>query len=163
MNLIMSLVVDLLFLIAGGLLLFAVAGLFHQTESQSHRKRRAPDPAPPTPKTRKQTKLLLTAVAALGTDLPAANQPNSAKTVMTTTITLCLTVGLWGLGAEASADVLELKNGQVLARKYAGGTAGTIRFETASGPQVIETAQGDGVLSRNREIAGMRHPPRAAG
>ena len=41
----------------------------------------------------------------------------------------------------AEADVLELKNGQVLAGKYAGGTAGTIRFETAGGVQVIEASQ----------------------
>ena len=41
----------------------------------------------------------------------------------------------------ASADILELKNGDVLNGKYAGGTAGTIRFETSDGVQVIETAQ----------------------
>jgi hypothetical protein len=39
------------------------------------------------------------------------------------------------------ADVLELKNGQVLTGKYAGGTAATVRFESASGVQVIETSQ----------------------
>ncbi len=39
------------------------------------------------------------------------------------------------------ADVLELKNGQVLTGKYNGGTAGTVRFETASGQQVIETSK----------------------
>src|SRR6266581_7569837 len=39
------------------------------------------------------------------------------------------------------ADVLELKNGQVLTGKYTGGTAGTIRFESGSGMQVIETGQ----------------------
>src|SRR6266496_2493869 len=39
------------------------------------------------------------------------------------------------------ADVLELKNGQVLTGKYTGGTAGTVRFETGSGLQVIETGQ----------------------
>src|SRR5712691_544274 len=39
------------------------------------------------------------------------------------------------------ADVLELKNGQVLTGKYIGGTAGTVRFETGSGMQVIETGQ----------------------
>jgi hypothetical protein len=39
------------------------------------------------------------------------------------------------------ADVLELKNGQILNGKYVGGTAGTIRFETGGGTQVIETAQ----------------------
>lgn len=39
------------------------------------------------------------------------------------------------------ADVLELKNGKVLNGTYVGGTAGTIRFETAQGVQVVETAQ----------------------
>jgi hypothetical protein len=39
------------------------------------------------------------------------------------------------------ADVLELKNGQVLTGKYLGGTAGTLRFDTGSGLQVIETSQ----------------------
>ncbi len=38
------------------------------------------------------------------------------------------------------ADVLELKNGKTLNGKYVGGTAGTIRFETSEGLQVIETA-----------------------
>jgi len=47
---------------------------------------------------------------------------------------LCLVSGLW-------ADVLELKNGQVLTGKYIGGTAATIRFESSSGTQVIETGQ----------------------
>jgi len=41
----------------------------------------------------------------------------------------------------ARADVLELKNGSVLNGKYSGGTAGTVRFETSTGLQVIETAQ----------------------
>ena len=39
------------------------------------------------------------------------------------------------------ADILELKNGTVLNGKYAGGTAGTVRFETSAGQQVIETSQ----------------------
>lgn len=43
--------------------------------------------------------------------------------------------------ALAQADVLELKNGQVLTGKYLGGTAGTVRFETSAGTQVIETSQ----------------------
>ncbi len=41
----------------------------------------------------------------------------------------------------AQADVLELKNGKVLTGKFVGGTAGTVRFETAQGVQVIETSQ----------------------
>lgn len=39
------------------------------------------------------------------------------------------------------ADVLELKNGQTLNGKYVGGTAGTIRFETSAGVQVVATGQ----------------------
>ena len=61
---------------------------------------------------------------------------------MKTNITLYLTAGLFlSWAAAASADVLELKNGQVLTGKYAGGTAGTIRFETSGKMQVIETSQ----------------------
>lgn len=41
----------------------------------------------------------------------------------------------------ARADVLELKNGQVLTGKYAGGTAGTIRFQPSGGLQVIPVGQ----------------------
>lgn len=39
------------------------------------------------------------------------------------------------------ADVLELKDGKVLTGKYVGGTAGSIRFETSAGTQVIETSR----------------------
>lgn len=60
---------------------------------------------------------------------------------MKNTVTLCLTAGLIGWAWSVSADVLELKNGQVLTGKYVGGTAGTIRFETGGGTQVLETAQ----------------------
>lgn len=42
---------------------------------------------------------------------------------------------------ELRADVLELKNGTVLNGKYVGGTAGTVRFETSAGVQVLETSQ----------------------
>jgi len=59
---------------------------------------------------------------------------------MKTTVYLCLTAGLLGWAA-ASADVLELKNGKTLNGKYVGGTAGTIRFETGEGVQVVETGQ----------------------
>jgi hypothetical protein len=41
----------------------------------------------------------------------------------------------------AQADVLELKSGKVLTGNYVGGTAGTIRFETSQGVQVVETSQ----------------------
>jgi hypothetical protein len=60
---------------------------------------------------------------------------------MKTNTALCLTASLLGWVAAASADVLELKNGKVLTGKYVGGTAGTIRFETGGGTQVIETSQ----------------------
>jgi hypothetical protein len=42
---------------------------------------------------------------------------------------------------QTNADVLELKTGKTLNGKFVGGTAGTIRFETAEGVQVIETGQ----------------------
>jgi hypothetical protein len=51
---------------------------------------------------------------------------------------------LLGLAISSSnlgADVLELKNGQVLNGKYAGGTGETLKYETAEGMQVIQTAQ----------------------
>jgi len=41
----------------------------------------------------------------------------------------------------APADVLELKSGKILQGKYIGGTAATLRFETSSGVQVVETSQ----------------------
>ncbi len=46
-----------------------------------------------------------------------------------------------GLGFPTRADILELKNGNVLDGKYTGGTVGTVRFETSGGQQVIETSQ----------------------
>src|SRR5215218_8164332 len=45
------------------------------------------------------------------------------------------------LSAPAFADVLELKDGQVLNGKYVGGSAGIVKFETAEGVQAIETAR----------------------
>ena len=39
------------------------------------------------------------------------------------------------------ADTLELKNGQVVNGTYVGGTAGTVRFETAKGVQVYNTGE----------------------
>jgi hypothetical protein len=44
-------------------------------------------------------------------------------------------------GWPALADVLELKSGKTLNGKYVGGTAGTIRFESTAGVQVIETSE----------------------
>jgi hypothetical protein len=63
------------------------------------------------------------------------------KHYMKSTMYLYTILTLLGLGASAPADILELKNGTVLDGKYAGGTAGTIRFENTAGVQVIETAQ----------------------
>jgi hypothetical protein len=39
------------------------------------------------------------------------------------------------------ADVIELKNGKKLTGKYAGGTAGSVGFETSEGMQFFETGQ----------------------
>ena len=50
-------------------------------------------------------------------------------------------IALLTLSLSAHADVLELKNGKTLSGKYVGGTAGTLRFETSAGVQVIETSQ----------------------
>ena len=52
-----------------------------------------------------------------------------------------LSVTLMGLSAPTQADVLELKSGSVLNGRYVGGTAGTVRFETSAGMQVVETAK----------------------
>ncbi len=41
----------------------------------------------------------------------------------------------------ARGDVLELKNGKTLTGSYVGGTAATIKFQTAQGIQAIETSQ----------------------
>ena len=54
---------------------------------------------------------------------------------------LIYTVAVAAVLPIARADVLELKNSKVLTGKYVGGSAGTIRFETAEGVQVIETGQ----------------------
>lgn len=44
------------------------------------------------------------------------------------------------LPASARGDALELKKGTILKGSYEGGTAGTVRFRTAEGVQVIPTA-----------------------
>ena len=54
---------------------------------------------------------------------------------------LLITTLLFVAALQSRADVLELKNGKSLNGKYVGGTAGTIRFETAEGVQAIETGQ----------------------
>jgi hypothetical protein len=60
---------------------------------------------------------------------------------MKTTTQLCLTVVLLGLGLPVHADILELKNGDVLNGKYVGGTAATVRYETSAGMRVVETSE----------------------
>lgn len=45
------------------------------------------------------------------------------------------------LSFSVCADVLELKNGDVMNGKYAGGTSSTVRFETSAGMQVLTTSQ----------------------
>lgn len=58
-------------------------------------------------------------------------------------IKISLIAPLFCLGCSlvARADILELKNGMILNGKYAGGTAGTVRFENDAGLQVLEIAQ----------------------
>jgi hypothetical protein len=46
-----------------------------------------------------------------------------------------------GIVLNVSADMLELRNGTVLTGKYAGGTAGTIRFETVNGLKTVAADQ----------------------
>ncbi len=60
---------------------------------------------------------------------------------MKNTTCLYATLTLLGLGLSAPADILELKDGSILNGKYAGGTSGTLRFETSAGQQVIETSR----------------------
>jgi hypothetical protein len=55
------------------------------------------------------------------------------RTVLITAFSLIATLG--------HADVIELKNGQKLTGKYAGGTASSVGFETGGGMQFFETAQ----------------------
>jgi len=54
---------------------------------------------------------------------------------------LMLTAGFLGCAPWVGADFLELKNGTTLNGKYVGGSAGTVRFETSAGVQLIETSQ----------------------
>jgi len=54
-------------------------------------------------------------------------------------VLLAVLVLAWGIPGHA--DILELKNGSVLNGKYTGGTAGTLRFQTNAGVQVIQTAE----------------------
>jgi hypothetical protein len=54
---------------------------------------------------------------------------------------LLLVTGFLAASLPVSADLLELKNGTSLNGTYAGGTAGTVRFDTPAGQQVIERSQ----------------------
>ena len=58
-------------------------------------------------------------------------------------IPILLIAAMAGLGSSLSAraDILELKNGNVLDGKYVGGTSGTVRFDAGTGMQVVETSQ----------------------
>ena len=60
---------------------------------------------------------------------------------MKTKVPLILAIAAGAMAVVAQADVLELKNGKVLTGSYVGGTAGTIRFQTSQGVQVVETGQ----------------------
>src|ERR1017187_1390383 len=60
---------------------------------------------------------------------------------MNQTSRLLLLAALLGVGAAARADILELRNGNLLNGKYAGGTASTINYQTSNGLMTIETAQ----------------------
>jgi hypothetical protein len=73
-----------------------------------------------------------------------------------TKIQHCLTLALLGLGVSAYADILELKNGNILNGKYAGGTAATLRFETSAGQQVIETSQAIALTFTSRSTQARR-------
>jgi hypothetical protein len=73
--------------------------------------------------------------------------------------TVYLGLAILALGVSARADILELKNGNVLNGKYAGGTAGTIRFELNTGLQVIETSQ---VIAITFTTTGAQPTPAAA-
>lgn len=55
--------------------------------------------------------------------------------------TIVLLISALALNSVMQADVLELKSGKVLTGSYVGGTAGTIRFQTGQGVEVIETSQ----------------------
>src|SRR5262249_56351303 len=61
--------------------------------------------------------------------------------IMKTTLRIIAALIFAAVSYITRADVLELKDGKVLNGKFVGGTAGTIRFETSDGVQVVETAQ----------------------
>ena len=60
------------------------------------------------------------------------------------------------VGLSARADVLELKNGNVLNGKYAVGTTATVRFETSAGVRVMETSQIIALTFHYASLGGIR-------
>ena len=77
---------------------------------------------------------------------------------------LLVTATLLAVSASAFADLLELKNGTTLNGTYAGGTAGTVRFDTSAGQQVIERSQVIAITfsSQTPAAAGAASPQPAA-
>src|SRR5262249_41592565 len=61
--------------------------------------------------------------------------------IMKTTLRIIAALIFAAVSYITRADVLELKDGKTLNGKFVGGTAGTIRFETSAGVQVVETSQ----------------------
>jgi hypothetical protein len=68
---------------------------------------------------------------------PGFPHPSTMKNITN----LFLSVALSFLAVSVRADTLVLKNGTTLEGKYLGGTAETVRFETAAGMQIIEYSQ----------------------
>jgi len=50
---------------------------------------------------------------------------------------LFITLAVWA-ALHTRADILELKNGTILNGRYVGGSAGTVRFDTSAGTQVLD-------------------------
>jgi hypothetical protein len=71
-------------------------------------------------------------------------------------------------GLQSHADSLQFKDGKTLTGKYAGGTAGTINFQTTQGMQVIDASQivalsfnGQGATTPAAAGANAAQPPAA--
>jgi len=74
--------------------------------------------------------------------------------------TIILGVGI--LANSVQADILELKNGTLLNGTFAGGSTGTVRFETAAGLQVIERSQIIAITFTSQTAAPAAAAPSAA-
>ncbi len=81
---------------------------------------------------------------------------------MNTKIPLLAAVAFAAVVTVAQADVLELKNGKVLTGNYVGGTAGTIRFETSQGVQVVEKNQALALTFTSGGVSGATAAPAAS-